>query len=184
MIRIFDVFFSIFGLILLSPLLIVILILGWFVNRSPIFIQKRVGRFQKPFLLIKFRTMHPKTKSLATHLVGNPGSSPFEIFLRKTKLDELPQLWNVLRGEMSIVGPRPCLFNQNDLIIEREALRVFDARPGITGLAQIKGIDMSTPKLLAKQDAQMLTNLNIFNYFKHIFLTVSGKGIRSYERDL
>ncbi len=81
-------------------------------------------------------------------------------FLRKTKLDELPQLWNVLKGEMSLVGPRPCLFNQRQLIKEREMRNVLDVRPGITGLAQVNEIDMSTPELLAKTDAKMVRQLS------------------------
>jgi len=82
----------------------------------------------------------------------------------------------VLRGEMSLVGPRPCLFNQNELIAERAARDVFDALPGITGLAQIQGIDMSTPKLLAQTDAEMISTMSVSNYFKYIFLTFAGKG--------
>ena len=88
----------------------------------------------------------------------------------------MPQLWNVLGGEMSLVGPRPCLFNQEELIAERAARGVFDARPGITGLAQLQGIDMSTPELLAQADARMLSELTVCNYFKFIFLTILGKG--------
>ena len=96
--------------------------------------------------------------------------------MRKSKLDELPQLWNVLRLEMSLVGPRPCLPEQHDLISEREKRGVFEVRPGITGLAQVNNIDMSTPALLAKTDAQMIETLNLRNYFKYMFLTISGKG--------
>jgi lipopolysaccharide/colanic/teichoic acid biosynthesis glycosyltransferase len=96
--------------------------------------------------------------------------------LRRTKLDELPQLWNVLKGEMSLVGPRPCLFNQTELISERSSLGVFNSRPGITGLAQVSNIDMSTPKLLAETDAQMLKDLTLNAYFKYIFMTIIGKG--------
>ncbi len=96
--------------------------------------------------------------------------------LRRTKLDELPQLWNVLKGEMSLVGPRPCLLNQHELIEERVKRGVFDVRPGITGLAQVNGIDMSTPKLLAETDARMLHANSIASYFRYIVLTVAGKG--------
>jgi lipopolysaccharide/colanic/teichoic acid biosynthesis glycosyltransferase len=88
----------------------------------------------------------------------------------------LPQLWNVLKGEMSLVGPRPCLFNQEELIRERAQRGVFEARPGITGLAQTKGIDMSTPVLLAETDAAMLASLRLADYFRYIFLTVAGQG--------
>ena len=97
-------------------------------------------------------------------------------FLRKTKLDELPQLWNVLKGEMSLVGPRPGLFNQEELTKERDERGVYSVRPGITGLAQINEIDMSTPKLLAETDRKMIDTLNISSYFKYILLTVTGKG--------
>ena len=96
--------------------------------------------------------------------------------MRKTKLDELPQLWNVLKGDMSLVGPRPNLFNQDELIAERDALGVYDVRPGITGLAQVNEIDMSTPALLAKTDRKMIDSLSVSNYFKYIIATVSGKG--------
>jgi len=96
--------------------------------------------------------------------------------LRRTKLDELPQLWNVLKGEMSLVGPRPGLFNQEELTQAREAKGVFNVRPGITGLAQVNEIDMSTPQLLAETDAKMISTLNIKSYFQYILMTVTGKG--------
>ncbi|CAN8138913.1 hypothetical protein THIOSC15_1240004 [uncultured Thiomicrorhabdus sp.] len=91
-------------------------------------------------------------------------------------MDELPQLWNVLKGEMSLVGPRPGLFNQHELTEAREKQDVFDVRPGITGLAQVSEIDMSTPELLAQTDAKMIAALTIRNYFKYILQTVTGKG--------
>jgi lipopolysaccharide/colanic/teichoic acid biosynthesis glycosyltransferase len=151
-------------------------ILGWFDNRSPLFHQQRVGRYQQLFKLVKFRTMRPDTASVATHLANVSAVTGFGRFLRRTKLDELPQLWNVLKGDMSLVGPRPCLFNQEELIAERARRGVFNARPGVTGLAQIQGIDMSTPELLAKIDAEMLKSLTVFDYLRFIFLTVLGKG--------
>jgi O-antigen biosynthesis protein WbqP len=175
-IRILDVFSAFFGLAFLSPVLSFLWILGWFDNRSPLFRQQRVGRHQQPFVLVKFRTMRPDTASVATHLADATAITRFGHFLRRTKLDELPQLWNVLKGDMSLVGPRPCLFNQKELITERAQRGVFNYRPGITGLAQIQGIDMSTPELLAKTDAEMLKRLNLVSYFWFIFLTVFGKG--------
>ena len=175
-IRLIDVLGSLFGLVLGAPLLAVLWFIGWFDTRAPLFRQDRVGRHQQPFVLVKFRTMRPDTASVATHLADSSAVTPFGRFLRRTKLDELPQLWNVLRGEMSMVGPRPCLFNQEELIAERAARGVFDVRPGITGLAQIQGIDMSTPKLLAQTDAEMISTMSVANYFKYIFLTFVGKG--------
>jgi O-antigen biosynthesis protein WbqP len=175
-IRYLDILFSFFGLIFLSPALSVLWLFGWFVNRAPLFRQVRVGRHQRPFVLVKFRTMLIDTESVATHLANNSAVTPFGRFLRHTKLDELPQLWNVLKGDMSFVGPRPCLFNQSELIAERAQRGAFNARPGITGLAQIQGIDMSNPDLLAKTDAEMLESLTVGSYVKYILLTVIGKG--------
>jgi len=120
--------------------------------------------------------MRPGTASVATHLADASAVTPLGGFLRRTKLDELPQLWNVLKGEMSLVGPRPCLYNQMELIKERASLGVFDVRPGITGLAQIQGIDMSTAKLLAETDALMLRNMSSLSYFTYILKTVLGSG--------
>jgi len=172
----FDVIFSLMGLVLGSPVMAGIAVLGWLETRSPFFVQERVGRDQKPFKLIKFRTMRKDTASVATHLACESSITPLGRFLRRSKMDELPQLWNVLKGEMSLVGPRPCLFNQNELIVERQARAVFSARPGITGLAQINEIDMSTPELLAETDALMLRSLNINYYFIYIVMTLLGRG--------
>lgn len=176
MIRLFDILFSLFGLILGGPVLLGIYMIGLFDTGSPIFRQERVGRNQKPFTMVKFRTMRPDTTSVASHLADASAITSLGAFLRRTKLDELPQLWNVLKGEMSLVGPRPCLYNQTELINERELHAVFNAMPGITGLAQVNNIDMSTPKLLAETDARMLKELTVSAYFKYIFMTFSGKG--------
>lgn len=176
MIRFFDVVLSCLGLIAGFPLLLLLFGLGLLDTGSPLFRQVRVGRHQKPFILVKFRTMRPATASVATHLADASAITPFGRFLRRTKLDELPQLWNVFKGEMSLVGPRPCLFNQKELISERAPRGVFDVRPGITGLAQVQGIDMSTPSLLAETDSHMLKNLSLLSYFKYILFTIAGKG--------
>jgi lipopolysaccharide/colanic/teichoic acid biosynthesis glycosyltransferase len=133
--RTLDLLFSFFGLLFLSPLLLLLWAIAWFDNRSPLYRQERVGCNQVPFVLVKFRTMRPDTASVATHLADASAITPFGRFLRRTKLDELPQLWNVLWGDMSLVGPRPCLLNQQESIVQRAALGVFAARPGITGLA-------------------------------------------------
>ncbi|MCA6069114.1 sugar transferase [Chryseobacterium sp. RG1] len=176
MMRIFDFLFSFFGLLFLWPILVILYIIGLFDTGSPIFVQERVGRYKKPFKLIKFRTMHVNTKSVATHLSNQASVTKFGSFLRKSKLDELPQLINVLTGDMSLVGPRPNLFNQTELIEERDKRGVYNVVPGITGLSQINEIDMSTPVELAIKDAEMIQNLTVSDYFKYILATVSGKG--------
>ena len=112
MIRILDLLLSIVGLVLTFPILVIVTILGYFETGSPIFVQERVGKNKKTFKLIKFRTMNIDTKSVASHLVGTASITKLGKFLRKTKIDELPQLINVVKGEMSLVGPRPNLFNQ------------------------------------------------------------------------
>ncbi|WP_413458813.1 sugar transferase [Herbaspirillum huttiense] len=176
LIRFFDFFFSLCGLLLGSPILLILWLLGVFDTGSPLFRQQRVGLGKKPFTLVKFRTMAPDTASVATHLANASAVTAYGSFLRRSKLDELPQLWNVLKGEMSLVGPRPCLLSQEELIAERTARGVFNVRPGITGLAQIRGIDMSTPTKLAETDAQMISSLSVTSYFRYILLTVVGKG--------
>ena len=172
MIRFLDILFSLIGFLFFFPFFIVFFIIGWYDSGSPLYIQKRVGLNLKNFNLIKFRTMKIGTKSKSTHLVNKSNITKIGYFLRKFKLDELPQLFNVLLGDMSIVGPRPCLINQKKLIFERKKRGVFNVRPGITGLAQIKGIDMAKPILLSKTDKKMIQNkINIINYFRFIFLT-------------
>jgi lipopolysaccharide/colanic/teichoic acid biosynthesis glycosyltransferase len=176
LIRILDIVLSLIGLIVGLPVFLILFVIGMFDSGSPLFRQQRVGRFQQPFVLVKFRTMKKDTVHVASHLASASSITPFGRFLRRSKLDELPQLWNVLKGDMSLVGPRPCLFNQHELIEERQKHAVFDVRPGITGLAQLNEIDMSMPVLLAETDAQMIRELSILTYFKFIFHTATGKG--------
>ena len=176
MIRILDFLAAFLGLLFLWPILLVVIIIGLFDTGSPIFVQERVGRNKKPFKLIKFRTMSVETKSVASHLASNASITKLGNFLRKTKIDELPQLINVVKGEMSLVGPRPNLFNQEELIRERDAQGVYDVLPGVTGLAQVQNIDMSTPELLAKTDKQMIDTLTLKDYFKYILMTATGSG--------
>lgn len=176
LVRLIDFLAALFGLIVGAPVLLIVCVLGLFDTGSPIFIQERVGRNRKPFKLIKFRTMSVATESVATHLVQASSITKLGAFLRKTKLDELPQLINVLKGEMSFVGPRPCLFNQEELIAEREKRRILNVRPGITGLAQVNEIDMSTPELLAEWDATMIQGFSLGMYFSLILKTVAGSG--------
>ena len=112
------------------------------------------------------------TRSAGTHLVKNIKLSSFGYFLRNTKIDEIPQLFNVLLGDMSLVGPRPCLHNQRKLILERKKRGVYKVRPGITGLSQISGINMKTPTLLSKLDQKMIKQMNLYNYFYYILKTI------------
>tara|TARA_R110001583_G_scaffold111063_2_gene260149 strand:+ start:25422 stop:25973 length:552 start_codon:yes stop_codon:yes gene_type:complete len=176
MIRLLDLVFSLLGLVCGSPVLLVIFLIGLFDTGSPIFRQERVGRHKELFVLVKFRTMSVDTASVASHLASTSSITKLGGFLRRTKLDELPQLWNVLKGEMSLVGPRPGLYNQTELTQARDVKGVFAVRPGITGLAQISDIDMSTPELLAETDAKMIQSLSLILYFSYIIKTVSGSG--------
>ncbi len=176
LIRLLDFLMAFFGLIVTSPILLIVIIIGYFDTGAPIFIQERVGKNKRPFKLIKFRTMSVGTKSVASHLVSTASITKLGSFLRKTKIDELPQLINVLKGEMSFVGPRPNLFNQEELINERQDRGVYNVLPGITGLAQVKSIDMSTPKLIAQVDQEMINSITIKNYFKYIMMTATGSG--------
>ena len=139
MFRVFDIIISFFGLLFSFPILLVIFFAGLFDTGSPLFVQERVGRGKKSFKLVKFRTMSKDTVSMASHLASSSSITKLGGFLRRTKIDELPQLWNVITGDMSLVGPRPNLFNQEELIHAREALNAYNVRPGITGLAQVSG---------------------------------------------
>ena len=176
LIRIFDITLACIGLLVLSPVLLLILILGFFDSGSPLLRQERVGRYRRPFVLIKFRTMSLNTPHVPSHLASSSSITPIGAILRRTKLDELPQLWNVLKGDMSVVGPRPSLFSQVELIDARDLRGVYSVRPGITGLAQINMIDMSRPVLLAETDEKMIRKLNLFNYLKYIIMTLIGNG--------
>ena len=174
--RILDLFLSTIGLLLLWPLLLFVYLLAYFDTGYPLIMQERVGRYRHTFVLIKFRTMKIDTGYVASHLASRTAITRFGGFLRKSKLDELPQLWNVLLGNMSIVGPRPNLLNQKKLIFEREKRGVYLVRPGITGLSQVKKIDMSTPILLAETDLIMIETLTVGNYLKYILQTIAGNG--------
>ncbi len=175
--RLFDFFAALVGLILLSP---VLLILAFVVRRSSpggaLFRQTRIGRFEVPFTCIKFRTMAVGTPNVGSHDAAEAWITPIGKKLRAYKLDELPQLVNVLRGEMSLVGPRPCLPTQPDVISARRAKGVFAVRPGITGLAQLSGIDMSTPEALADADAEYINTATIWRDIALILSSASGKG--------
>ena len=174
--RVLDFSLALCGLICLAPVFVIVYLLGKRDTGQPIFRQERVGKHQKPFILVKFRTMPVETASVATHLVDASSVTKLGAFLRKTKLDELPQLINVVKGEMSLVGPRPCLFNQKELIEERQKRGVLDVLPGVTGLAQINGVDMSTPAKLAEMDSEMIQTFDLKAYFAYILQTAIGRG--------
>ena len=174
--RFYDVVLSLIILFLFCPVIVLIFVLCWVDTGKPLFIQKRVGKDKKPFYLFKFRTMFVNTPSISSHLINKKSVTKFGSLIRILKFDELPQLFNVIKGDMSLIGPRPCLFNQEQLIREREFYKIFSVKPGITGLAQIKGIDMSQPIKLAKTDLYMINNLNNKKYFAYLFLTLFGKG--------
>lgn len=176
LLRLFDFLFALIGLLILSPVLLLLTLLGFLDSGSPLFRQKRLGYNKKTFMLIKFRTMVVSARSVPTHLVCRSSVTRYGAFLRRTKIDELPQLWNVLKGEMSLVGPRPGLPEHVDLITARASHGVFSVRPGITGLSQISSIDMSAPELLAKTDAEMIRTMSVAAYFKYLVVTLVGKG--------
>ena len=174
--RFLDLIFSASGIVFGFPIMLVIYVLGLLDTGAPLFFQKRVGKNEKLFTLIKFRTMAINTDSVGTHLVDVNSITRLGGFLRKTKLDELPQLFNVFLGDMSLVGPRPGLPNQIELIEERKARKIFEVRPGLTGLAQINGVDMSTPRKLARYDWIMANKMGLKLYLKLIIGTGLGKG--------
>jgi O-antigen biosynthesis protein WbqP len=172
-----DTVLAAVGLVLASPVLLVLIAMIRRDSPGPaIFRQMRVGRHERAFECYKLRTMAIDTPDLPTHLADGSRLTRSGRWLRATKLDELPQLWNVLKGEMSLVGPRPCLPSQSELIAERRARGVFELRPGITGLAQIEGIDMSDPVRLAEKDAEYLGKRSLILDAAIVFRTVFSGG--------
>lgn len=175
--RLFDIVASAAGLIVFSPVFVVLIIL---IRRDSsggaFFLQERVGRNERVFTCIKFRTMAVGTPHVGSHDAQQSWITPLGKKLRSSKLDEIPQLINVLRGDMSLVGPRPCLPNQADVIAARRQLNVFAVRPGVTGLAQIRQIDMSTPAQLAEADATYIGEQGLLSDLAIILSTVSGGG--------
>ncbi len=152
--RIFDIVCAVSGLVLMAlPMLAIVVVIRRDRDGGALFAQQRIGRGGRPFTCYKFRTMHTGTAQRPTHEAVASDVTEVGRVLRRTKLDELPQLWNVLTGDMSLVGPRPCLTSQHELIAARRALGVDKLLPGITGLAQVNGIDMSSPGRLAEVDA-------------------------------
>ncbi|KTQ97754.1 lipid carrier : UDP-N-acetylgalactosaminyltransferase [Aureimonas ureilytica] len=175
--RLFDILASLAGLLALGWLIGLLVILVRRDSHGPgIFAQVRVGRHGQPFTCYKLRTMRQGTANVATHEMSSSAVTSLGESLRRYKLDELPQLWNVLRGDMSFVGPRPCLPVQREVIEEREKRGVLALRPGITGLAQVNDIDMSTPVRLAEVDAEYLATRSFVGDLVLILRTVTGSG--------
>ena len=171
MTRILDFIFSLFGILVLWPVGLIVYILGLFDTGSPIFKQKRVGKNQKPFTLLKFRTMGVNTKSVATHLASSSSVTKLGAFLRKSKLDELPQLINVLKGDMSLVGPRPLLVEYLPLYSEKQSRR-HEVRPGITGWAQVNGRNAISWDEKFDLDVWYVDNQSIWLDIKILWMTV------------
>lgn len=171
-----DFVLSILGIIVLSPILLILCIAIKLDSNGPIiFKQKRVGIDKKHFNILKFRTMKIDTpKEMPTHLLENPDFFITRVgkFLRKTSLDELPQLFNILMGDMAVIGPRPALWNQYDLIEERDKYGANDIRPGLTGLAQISGRDELEIPLKAKLDGEYAQSISPMMDLKCFFGTI------------
>ncbi|MBP3953161.1 sugar transferase [Bacillus suaedae] len=174
--RLIDIILSLIGLIVLSPLYIILIIAIKFDSRGPVlFKQKRIGINKTHFNILKFRTMRIDTpKDTPTHMLGNPEQYITKMgkFLRKTSLDELPQIWNIFIGQMSIIGPRPALWNQYDLIAERDKYGANDIPPGLTGWAQINGRDELPIEVKAKLDGEYVEQINLWMDVKCFFGTI------------
>ena len=173
--RIFDLCLSCFAaLLLLIPFLLVWLMVRITSKGPALYWSDRVGRNNLIFKMPKFRSMHVDTPAVATHLLDNPQQflTPIGSFLRKSSLDELPQLWSILKGDMSFVGPRPGLFNQDDLIALRKQYGVDKLLPGLTGWAQINGRDELPIPEKVKLDVEYMQNQSLFFDLKIILLTV------------
>lgn len=175
--RTLDFLVSAVGLVLLGPIMLVI---AWLIARSSpggaLFVQARVGKSEELFDCYKFRTMAHGAPVAGSHAVSGSWITPIGRRLRSLKLDELPQLFNVLRGDMSLVGPRPCLPNQADVIAARRARGVFEVKPGITGIAQLASIDMSTPEKLAEADRLYLDTRTFLGDLRIMAATAMGRG--------
>ena len=184
--RIIDIALSGAALIILSPIMLLIAVIIKADSKGPVlFKQKRVAKDKEYFQILKFRTMYADVpKDVPTHLLADPDSKITKVgrFLRKSSLDELPQIWNIFVGEMSVIGPRPALWNQYDLIAERDKYGANAIRPGLTGLAQINGRDELPIDIKAKYDGEYAQNITFLGdvkiFFGTIFGVLSAKGVK------
>ena len=189
--RFIDIVLSLGAIVFLSPVLIVLAVLIKLDSKGPVlFRQKRVGKGKTHFEILKFRTMYADVpKDVPTHLLSDPASKITKIgrFLRKSSLDELPQIFNILKGEMSIIGPRPALWNQFDLIEERDKYGANDVRPGLTGLAQVMGRDELPIGIKARYDGDYVKDISFSNdvkiFFRTIFSVASADGIKEGKQE-
>ena len=183
--RVIDFFLSLLGAIILLPVFLLISLAIFIDDPGPVFFkQKRVGKNKKLFWLHKFRSMKVKTpKDVPTHMLENPDQYITKVgkFLRKTSLDELPQIFDILIGKMSIIGPRPALYNQDDLVAERDKYGANDVKPGLTGWAQINGRDELEIPVKAKLDGEYVERMGFFFdircFFGTIFSVLRGDGV-------
>ena len=175
--RLIDIVLSLIGAIILLPIFLIVAVAIFIDDPGPIiFKQKRVGKDKKLFWLYKFRSMKVKTPDIPTHLLTNPEQYITRVgkILRKTSLDELPQIYNILSGKMSIIGPRPALWNQDDLIAERDKYGANDIKPGLTGWAQINGRDELEIPVKAKLDGEYVEKLSFLFDCKCFFGTITS----------
>lgn len=191
--RFLDIVLSFLGLVFLSPLFLVLMLAVKLDSRGPVFFkQKRVGKNKRYFNMLKFRTMRIDTPhDMPTHMLENPDQWITKVgrFLRKSSLDELPQLWCIFRGDMSVIGPRPALWNQEDLLEERDIYGANDIRPGLTGWAQINGRDELEIAQKARLDGEYVERMSfrfdlkcffgtIFSVLRHEGVVEGGTGVR------
>ena len=174
--RLIDIILSFIGLIILFPFFIIFAVIIKCESKGPVFFkQKRFGKNKKFFMIYKFRTMRSDTpKDMPTHMLSNAESyiTKFGGFMRKTSIDELPQIINILKGDMSIIGPRPALWNQDDLMEERDKYNANSIRPGLTGLAQISGRDELEIPVKAKLDGEYVEKMSLWMDAKLFFKTI------------
>ena len=173
--RLLDLCLALFALLLLLlPIVLVALMVRFTSKGAVLYWSDRVGQYNKIFKMPKFRTMRVDTPAVATHLLPDPAQflTPIGSFLRQSSLDELPQLWSIIKGDMSFVGPRPALFNQHDLIALRSQHGVDKLLPGLTGWAQVNGRDELPIPEKVKLDVEYMQNQTIFFDLKIIFLTI------------
>ena len=176
--RLIDIILSGVGIIVLAPFMVVIAILIKLESPGPVlFRQKRIGLHKKTFPIMKFRTMRIDTpKDTPTHMLANPEQYITKVgrFLRKTSLDELPQILNILKGDMAVIGPRPALWNQDDLVAERDKYGANDVLPGLTGWAQINGRDELEIPVKAKLDGEYVEKMSFLFDLKCFFGTIAS----------